>query len=82
MVTHTSNGNPEQKLLSNQTIPVVVPTMKPRIEQKIAPILVVPRTLLTPATKEAIVDAASGVVWVNRTGLGSTEAPQAALVML
>ena len=36
-VTHTSNSNFEQKLLSNQTIPVLPPEMNPGIDQWIAP---------------------------------------------
>ena len=49
-VTYTSDGNFEQKLLSNRTIPVVFPTMNPRIDQRIAPIVLAPKTLWTPAT--------------------------------
>ena len=56
-----------KKILSNRTIPVVVPKMNPGIDQRIAPILVAPQTLLTPATKEVVADAASGGAWVNRT---------------
>ena len=41
-VTHTRNRNFEHKLLSNRTIPVVVPTMTPRFDQRIATIVVVP----------------------------------------
>ena len=41
--------------------------MNQRIGQRIAPILVAPQTLLTPATKKVAVDAASGGAWVNRT---------------
>ena len=41
--------------------------MNPRIDQRIASITVAPKTLLTPATKEIITDAASCGVWVNRT---------------
>ena len=53
-VMETSNGNFKQKLLSNRNLPVVVPTMAPH-------------TLLTPATKEFVVDPALGDAWVNRT---------------
>ena len=53
-------------ILSNRIISVVVPTMNPRIGQSIAPIVVAPQTLLTPAAKEVIADAASGGAWVNR----------------
>ena len=66
-VTRTSNRNFEQKLLSNRTIPAVVPTMNPRIYQNITPILLTPQTLLTPATKKVIVDVALGSAWDNRT---------------
>ena len=66
-VTDTSNRNFEQKLLSNQIIPDVVLTMNPRIYQKIVPIVVAPKTLLTPATEEVFADAESGSVWINRT---------------
>ena len=59
-VIHASNGNFEQKILSKRTIPVVVPTINPRIDQRVAPILVVPKTILVPATKEVISNAASG----------------------
>ena len=50
-VTHSSNGNFEQKSLSNRTIPVFPPSMNPGIEQEIAPIILVPQTLLEPLTK-------------------------------
>ena len=40
--------------------------MNPRIYQSIVPIVVAPQTLLTPAMKEVVTDAASGSVWVNR----------------
>ena len=65
-VTKTSNRNIKQKLLSNLTLPVLVPTMNPRIEQRIATIIVAPQTLLTPAMNEVIADAVSGGAWVNR----------------
>ena len=65
-VTHISNGYFERKLLSNRNIPVVVPTMNPRVDQSIMPILVAPQTLLTPAMKEVVTDLASGGVCVNR----------------
>ena len=53
--------------MSNQTIPVVVLTINPRINQRIAPIVLEPQTLLTNAMKEAATDTASGGTWVNRT---------------
>ena len=77
MVTHTSNGrekftdnsngNFEQKLSSNGNLPVVVPTMKPRIDNMIAPIGGAYQALLTTTTKEVTEDAASGGAWVNQT---------------
>ena len=66
-VTHTSNVIFEQKLLSNRSIPVVVPMTNLMIDQRIAPIILEPQTLLTPATKEVAADAASGGTWVNKT---------------
>ena len=39
-VTHTSNRSFKQKSLNKRTIPVVVPIMNPRTEQRIAPIVV------------------------------------------
>ena len=56
--THTSNGDFEQKLLSNWTIPVVVPKINPRIDQRIAPIVLLPQMLLTPETNEVVAEAA------------------------
>ena len=50
-VTHASNRNFEQKLLSNRTIRIVVPKMNPRINHSIAQILMVPQTLLMPVKK-------------------------------
>ena len=41
--------------------------MNPRIDQRIAPMVLAPQTLLMLVTKEVIADAASGGVWVNRT---------------
>ena len=59
-VTHTNNGDFEKNLLSDRTIPVIVLTMNPGIEQIIAPIVVTPQALLVPAMKEVVADAASG----------------------
>ena len=41
--------------------------MNPSIEQRIAPIVLTPHTLLTPVTKEFVADTVSGGVWVNVT---------------
>ena len=46
-VTDTKDGNFEQKLLSNRTLPVVVLTVNPWIEPRTVPIVVVAQTLLT-----------------------------------
>ena len=59
-VTNTSNGILQQKLLSNRTLPVVVLTIDPRIDNRIATIGGAYQTILTPATKEVVVDAACG----------------------
>ena len=65
-VTHTSNGNSEEKVLSYQNIPVLPPLKNPGIDQCIAPIIFAPHTLLITGTKEVNADAASGGTWVNR----------------
>ena len=48
----TSNILFQQKLLSNQTLPVFFPTMDPSIDDMIATIGGVSQTFLTPATEE------------------------------
>ena len=63
---HINNGNFEQKLLSIRTLPVVVLTMNPSIDDSIAPIGEDSQTLLMPMTKEVVADAACGGAWVNR----------------
>ena len=68
-VTRTSNRNFEQTILSNRTIPVVILTMIPRTEQRIVPIVMASKMLLTPATKEVVADMASSDAWVNRNPL-------------
>ena len=50
-VIDTSNGNFEQELLSNQTIPVVVLKMNLRIDQRIVLIVVATKRHLVPAAK-------------------------------
>ena len=67
IVTHTSNNNVEQKVLSNRTILVLTLTMNPVIDLEIALVVLVPQTLLTPATKEVVADVVSGGAWKNRT---------------
>ena len=56
-VVDTSNGSFQQKLFSNRTLPVIVPTMNPRIENMIAPIGGSSQTLFTPVTKKVVADA-------------------------
>ena len=67
IVTHTSNGDLERNLLSNQTILFIIQTMNPRIVQSIAPIFIAPKTLLTPATKGVVADTVLGDALVNST---------------
>ena len=64
-VTHTINGDFEQKLLSNHSIPVFPPEMNPEIYQGISPIVLAPQTILVPPKKEADVDAESGGAWIT-----------------
>ena len=66
-VTHTNNGNFGLKLLSYWTIPALPLPTNPLIDQGIAPIVLMPQTFLTSATKEVVVDAASGGAWNHRT---------------
>ena len=50
-ITHTSNGNFEQKLLRKRTIYVLPPVVNPGIEQEVALILLAPQTILAPTKK-------------------------------
>ena len=59
-VTPPSNKTFEQKLLSYWTIPVFPLPTNPGIDQGFVAIKLTPQTLLTPATKEIVVDAAAG----------------------
>ena len=63
----TSNVNFQQKLLSNRTLPTVVPTMDPRIDYRIETVGGSSQTLLIPATKEAVEVAAYGSPWIDQT---------------
>ena len=65
-VRYTSNRKP-QKIMSNRTLPVVIPKMNPSIENRIAPIGRAYQTPLMPVMKEVVVDAACGGAWINRT---------------
>ena len=64
-VIHTNNRSFEQTLLSNQTIPVVLLTMNPRIDQRITPIVVAAHTLFTPVTKEVVAHTPLGGAWLT-----------------
>ena len=66
-VTHTRNGNFEQKLLSYRTIPVLSPPINPEVDQGIVEIKFTPPMILMPVTNEIIADAVLGGVWVSRT---------------
>ena len=86
-VTDTSNINSQQKSLSNQNLPVVVPEMNPSINDRIASIGGASQTFSMPATKEVFIFMACGGAWINYnlrqvSWTSSTEAHQAALVML
>ena len=76
-VTHTSDGNKrkvtdtrkgylQQKLLSIQNLPIITTTMYPRIDDSITDCSGTPHTLVTPTTKEVIMDAAHSSARVLR----------------
>ena len=50
-VTDTNNGNYEQKLMSNWTLTVIVPTMNLKKNRRIVPIVTAPQMILAPETK-------------------------------
>ena len=60
-------GNFEKKLLTNQTLPVVILAMNLRIDSMIVLIGVSSQTLSTPAMKEVVADAELGGAWVTRS---------------
>ena len=66
-VTDTSNRNTQQKLLNNRTLSFIVWTMNPMIDNRIGTIGGASKTLLTPATKEVIVETACGSACINST---------------
>ena len=57
-VMDTSNGDPQHKLLSNRTLPIVTTNMDPRIDDMILTCEGNPHLLATPTTKEVITDVA------------------------
>ena len=66
-IMYTSNGNSQQNLLSNRTLPVIVLTMNLMVDNIIAPIGGASQTLFTPATKEVVADAECSGTWVDWT---------------
>ena len=59
-IVDTSNRNFEQQLLSNRTLPLFVPMMNLRIDNRIALIGGVSQTLSTDGTKEVVADTVCG----------------------
>ena len=53
--------------LSKRTIPVFVLAISPKINQRVALIVMAPHMLLAPATKEDVADTELGGAWINRT---------------
>ena len=66
-VADTSNRSLQQKLLSNQTLPVVFLTMDPSIDNSIATIGGASETLAVSATKKVVADTAPSGTWFNQT---------------
>ena len=66
-MTDTRNVYLQHTLLSKRTLPVVVPTMDPRIDDSIAMIGGDSHKLSIPAIKEVVADTKRGGMWVNRT---------------
>ena len=74
-VTDTSNGDLQQKLLSNWTLPIITMEMDTQIDNMITTCSENPHTIAMPLMKEVIMDAArrsARVLWtpkhVSRTG--------------
>ena len=68
-VTDTSNGYLKQKLLSNRTLPIIVMTMDPKIDDRIATCGESPHNMAITLTTEVISDAArrsAQVLWTPR----------------
>ena len=59
-VTDTNNGNYGQKIFSNRTLPIVVPTMNLRIVPRIVLIGGATQMLLMAETKEVVAHAMCG----------------------
>ena len=71
-VTHTSNGDFEQKILSYWTIPVLPLTRNLGMDLRLPEIRLTPQMLLTTAMKEIFMEAALGGAWTSRTPQKST----------
>ena len=56
--TDTSNGNLQQKLLSNWTFPIITATIEPQIPDMVATYGGTPHALVKSTTKRVIADAA------------------------
>ena len=77
--TDNSNGDSQQKLLSNRTLTIITMAMDPQIDNNIATFSQTPHTIVTHLTKEVITDAAHRSAQVLqtprhviRTGRGGT----------
>ena len=65
-LTGTSNGDLQQKLLSNRTLPIITTTIDPRIEDTVATCGGTHNTLAMLTTKEVITDASHSSAQVLR----------------
>ena len=63
---NTSNGNFQQTLLSNRTLPIITTAIDPQIYDRVATCGRNPRTITMDTTKEVITDAARRCAWVFR----------------
>ena len=77
--TDTSNGNLQQKLLINRTLPIITMTIDPRIPDRVSTCGGTPRVHTTTNKKEVITDAAHSsarILWthghVSRTSRDGT----------
>ena len=78
-VTDTSNGNLQQKLLNNRTLPIIATLFDPCIDDRVATSRALTIKLVTPRTKEVItylVRSNARTLWtpghVSRTGRDSS----------
>ena len=66
-VTDTSNGDLQQKLLSNRTLPIITTTIDPWIDDRVETCAASPHRLATPQTTEVVTDAAGSSTRVLQT---------------